>query len=193
MVVFYHALTCWSAISRTADPCTMQHTVLTDLPGAPYLAPICLWLLILPLLSKIVHLKYTFMTLTVDDFQSTDLWHTQGIMFSITRFAQCDAFAKDQQYKQKTTQTQICSWTTPHVVSHKCVMSHCYTTSQAGSSTSLRYSTFVRQSLSTVTLQIPRKLVLLSGWVKTALKNKQSLLIISQNKHHIYKKKKNGK
>jgi hypothetical protein len=69
-------------------------------------------------------------------------------------------------------------------VSQMCVMSHCYTTSQVGSSTSLRYSL----SLSTVTLQISRKLVLLSGWVKTALKNRQSLQIISQNKHHIYKK-----
>jgi len=61
---FTSALTCWSAISHTADPCKIQHTVLTDLPGAPYLAPICLWLQILPMLSKLTHIKYNFVTLT---------------------------------------------------------------------------------------------------------------------------------
>jgi len=65
---FTLALTCWSAISYTADPCKIQQTVLTDLPGAHYLTPICLFLQMLPPLSKLIHIKYTFMSLTAETF-----------------------------------------------------------------------------------------------------------------------------
>jgi hypothetical protein len=67
------------------------------------------------------------MILTVDDFRSTDLRHTWGIMVSRTHCAQCEAFAKDQRYKPEIAQSQLCSWTALHVVSHKRVLHHTVT------------------------------------------------------------------
>ena len=97
---FTLALTCWSAISYIADPCKIQHTVLTDLPGAPYFTPFCLWLQMLPPLSKLIHIKYTFMTLTAETFEPQN--------FDILRALYSAAHTKHNvMLLQKTSNTNI--------------------------------------------------------------------------------------